>query len=99
MHDSPLGDHSGQQHTYKRIKQVFYWPGLKLDVKELVRNCEVCTRNKSKNILYAVLRQPLPILRQIWMEVSMDFIKGLPKSEGKDSILVVHSLNTAISLR
>lgn len=24
MHDSSLGGHSGQQHTYRRVKQTFY---------------------------------------------------------------------------
>ena len=31
----------------------------------------------------------LPIPRQIWEDVSRDFIEGLPKSAGMDSILVV----------
>ncbi|CAH9066939.1 unnamed protein product, partial [Cuscuta europaea] len=32
--------------------------------------------------------QPLPIPEAIWSNVSMDFIEGLPKSQGKDTILV-----------
>ena len=34
------------------------------------------------------LLQPLHIPTQKWSEVSMDFISGLPTSEGKDSIFV-----------
>lgn len=37
---------------------------------------------------YQAFLQPLPILTRIWI-VSMDFIVGLPKRWGKDSILVV----------
>jgi hypothetical protein len=36
-----------------------------------------------------VLLQPLSIPSQHWEEVSMDFITGLPKSEGKSVIMVI----------
>jgi hypothetical protein len=35
------------------------------------------------------LLQPLAIPSQCWEEVSMDFITGLPKFEGKTFIMVV----------
>ncbi|KAI0996998.1 hypothetical protein K3495_g11185 [Podosphaera aphanis] len=58
-------------------------------IARYVRNCHTCQRSKSSNhAKYGVLR-PLPIAQQPWQEVSMDFVGGLPKSEGYDSIMVV----------
>jgi hypothetical protein len=38
---------------------------------------------------YPGLLQPLPIPDMVWQHVTMNFIEALPKSEGKDTILVV----------
>ncbi len=89
MHASSLGEHSGMNHTYKRMKQLFYWPGMKQEVEERVRNCEVCIKNKVDGTPYVGLLQSLAIPTQVWQEVSLDFIKALPRSEGKDMILVM----------
>ena len=49
----------------------------------------VCQRNKVEAIMTPGLLQPLSILSQRWEEVSMDFITGLPNSEGRSVIMVV----------
>ena len=49
----------------------------------------VFQKNKVETIKTPGLLQPLSIPSQRWEEVSMDFITGLPKSEGKSVIMVV----------
>jgi hypothetical protein len=79
------------------VKPLFYCRGLKQQIKELVDTCDVRARNKSENVASQVLFQPLPVPSQYWSDISMEFIEGLPKSEGKDVILVVVDSFTELS--
>lgn len=58
-------------------------------VREFIRNCHICQQHKSEQRLPKGLRFPLPIPKQIWAGLSMDFIEGLPSSERKKVVLVV----------
>ncbi|KAL2226832.1 UNVERIFIED_CONTAM: Retrovirus-related Pol polyprotein from transposon [Sesamum indicum] len=76
LHDSALGGHSGMHGTYQRIKLLFYWPTMKMDVQEWLKGCEICPRAKHENNPYPGLLQPLPVPEQAWSCVSMDFMKA-----------------------
>lgn len=89
LHDSNLGGHSGITATYQRVKRSFYWPNLKQDIHKFILSCEVCQMNKPEHVHTPGLLQPLPIPDEAWSSIGIDFITGLPKSEGKEVILVV----------
>jgi hypothetical protein len=89
LHTSPVGGHSGFLKTYHRVKKDFFWDGLKTNVQRFVAECVVFQQNKVEKIKTLGLLQPLSIPSQRWEEVSMDFITGLPKCEGKSVIMVI----------
>lgn len=62
---------------------------MKKDIQEQVAKCEVCQRNKYEAISPAGLLQPLPIPQQVWEDISMDFIIGMPKTQKCNTIMVV----------
>ena len=55
----------------------------------MVVECDTYQRNKGETTPLPGLLEPLPIPPQIWTDISMDFIDGLPTSGGKTVILVV----------
>ena len=62
---------------------------MKSDVKKYGESCEVCQINKAESPSPTELLQPLPILERILEDWTMDFIQGLLKAKGFDSIMVV----------
>lgn len=89
FHASAIGGHSGVIATYHRLKRHFHWKGIKRDVDSYIKQCAICQQAKHSNAHPAGLLQPLPIPARVWKDLSMDFIEGLPKSEGYSVILVV----------
>nr|GEW23084.1 hypothetical protein [Tanacetum cinerariifolium] len=83
------GGHSGTSVTLHRIKEVVYWKGMQKMMKQTVRECNVCQRDKPDLSAYPGLLQPLPIPEKIWCLISMDFIEKLHSSHRKTIILVV----------
>jgi hypothetical protein len=89
FHDSSLAGHQGLLKTYRQIMERFAWKGLKGEVMRYIKECTLCQQNKDEHTHPAGLLQPLPIPEHKWESVSMDFITGLPKTQGKDCIFVV----------
>lgn len=88
-HDSKVAGHFGQHKTYERLTQNFFWSKMEDDVRDYVRSCDVCQRDKASRHKKYGLLQPLEIPFRPWDCISMDFIVALPESEGYDKIWVI----------
>ncbi|PWA47683.1 hypothetical protein CTI12_AA343190 [Artemisia annua] len=72
--------HQGELLTMRKMRK---------QVKQWIKECDICQRCKPDLAAYPCLLQPLPIPDLIWSSISMDFVEGLPKSQGKNVIFVV----------
>jgi hypothetical protein len=60
--------------------------------------CDTCQRVKAEHQRPARLLQPLKILERKWEEIGMDFIVGLPRTQGGyDSIWVIVDCLTKVA--
>ncbi|KAL0159827.1 hypothetical protein M9458_043552, partial [Cirrhinus mrigala] len=88
-HDSTLAGHQGVQRTINFLSRAFWWRTLRKDVQEYVLACNICARSKNPNAPSTGELQPLPIPKRPWTHISVDFVSGLPDSQGKNTILTI----------
>ncbi|PKU61410.1 hypothetical protein MA16_Dca028333 [Dendrobium catenatum] len=88
-HEGNLAGHFGREKTIELLCENFFWPSLRKHVGRFVQNCQVCKRAKTTST-NAGLYTPLPVPSSPWVDISIDFVVGLPRTQrNKDSIMVV----------
>uniref|UniRef100_A0A2N9I0D3 Integrase catalytic domain-containing protein n=1 Tax=Fagus sylvatica TaxID=28930 RepID=A0A2N9I0D3_FAGSY len=88
-HGGGLMGHFGVKKTLDILHEHFFWPKMKKDVNRICGRCITCRKAKSK-VLPHGLYTPLPVPSEPWVDISMDFVLGLPRTKrGRDSIFVV----------
>jgi hypothetical protein len=89
FHDSPVSGHLGRAKTFELLSRHFTWPGIRKFVNHYIFNCSTCKRTKPSRQEPVGHLLPLPVPERPWSSISLDFITGLPSSDGYNSILVV----------
>jgi hypothetical protein len=90
-YDHPTAGHPEQDETIRKAKKFQQWKGMKEWIANYVKGCATCQQNKilthqKKMPLYRITTKQnmLP-----FKQVAMDLITGLPKHNGKDTILTI----------
>lgn len=86
LHNSPVGGHSGAPATFQKLRPLFFWPGMRADILQHVQSCATCAQAKPDRVGYPGRLQPLPVPRQSWEVISLDFVE---ESGSANAILVV----------
>ncbi|PKU85105.1 hypothetical protein MA16_Dca018219 [Dendrobium catenatum] len=83
-----MAGHFGRDKTLALLKENFFWPTIKRDVERYIRSCRTCRVAKTQGT-NAGLYMPLPVPDTPWVDISIDFVLGLTRTQrSKDSIMV-----------
>jgi transposase InsO family protein len=90
-HDAITAGHLGATKTINAISQLYYWPKMGKDIKDYVRSCSSCQRNKTSQETRSQLMKPLDIPLYRWHTVTMDFAGPFPRAGegGWDAVIIV----------
>jgi hypothetical protein len=89
FHDTPFAGHKEVKGTMAKLSRKYFWPCMGVDVKEYVRTCVKCQINKHSTQRKIRKLRPLPIPKQNFQSISMDFMSGIPKVNSFDSIMII----------
>ena len=85
-HDDALAGHTGYTGTYQRVSSKYYWPKMTTQIHEYVQRCPTCQANKNPPRLEAGLRSITA--QHPFEKIGIDLVCQLPRSDGKDIIIV-----------
>lgn len=87
-HSNAISGHIGFHKTYKKIKSNYNWDSMKKDIKEFIRHCESCQKNKinrRKN------KKPMEITStstEAFQKIALDIVGPLPLSENGNKYIL-----------
>ncbi|KAJ9555929.1 hypothetical protein OSB04_010543 [Centaurea solstitialis] len=81
--------HVGHDRTLQLVQSSYFWPTMRKEVDRFIKRCKICQVSKGTTT-NAGLYLPLHVPLQPWVDISMDFVLGLPHTQrGNDSVFVV----------
>jgi hypothetical protein len=77
-HEGGLVGHFGVVKTLDVLHEHFYWFKMKKDVQHICDKCIICRKAKSRTQPHG-LYIPLPVPKEPWVDISMDFVLCLQR--------------------
>ena len=98
LRDIIIAIHPNFQKINMDVKRHYYWPGMKIYIKEYVERCFKCQITKAEQVKDPWSLQPLGVPNLKFESISIDFIVGLPRIQSNfDGIMVVVERLTKIA--
>lgn len=90
VHNTPTAAHGGIIKTLELLRRYLYWPGMIRDVRNYIRNCDICKSTKAPNF---IMKPPMGSLVQSerpFQRMYVDLLGPYPRSKtGHIGLLIV----------
>jgi hypothetical protein len=83
-HNSEARGHPGRIKTTELVSKSYFWPKITHDIQNYVKFCHFYKRVKASRFALLGYLRFLPVLFQIWQDISVDYITPLPIYERND---------------
>lgn len=87
-HDSKLSEHYGFNKTYAKIKEQYFWPSIKSDIRKYIQSCHSCQMNKTN---FKPIKQPMEITttaEKPFEKLAIDIVGPLPLTESGNRFIL-----------
>ena len=88
VHDSPAAGHLGVSRPVERVRQGFFWVGIKRDVRRYCRQCDACTGQRLPNGAPKVPMQQYQVGSPM-SRIGIDIQGPFPKSKSGNTVILV----------
>ena len=78
-HEPAIQSHPGYKSMLRKMLKNWFWIGMARDCKWYATNCSTCRHTKAYTTQKQGLFNPLPIPKQKWLNLSLDFVVQLPE--------------------
>lgn len=87
-HTSPTAGHSGFHRTYNRIKKHFKWNNMKNDIKNFIKTCESCQKNKLVRKKFVKPMEITTTSSNPLEKIFLDIVGPLPLTESGNKFIL-----------
>ncbi|CAB4434111.1 unnamed protein product [Rhizophagus irregularis] len=84
-HDHELSEHFGIDATYERVKEKYYWKGMRRDIEIYVKSCDSCQRRRKP-----IGKHELNVIKvkEPFYQIGIDVVGPLPITERNNRYIV-----------
>lgn len=83
-----MGGHKGETKTYERIRERFYWKGMREEIHDYVRSCESCQKKKLTRQQTKIPMKITDTPIRTFEKVQIDLVGPLPTTTSRNSYIL-----------